>query len=361
MAAGVAATDVEATPQGPRTTVVLGLVAAPGLPADALPDLQEQLAERLAERYPGVDWEIALEVDPLVSPPAGILDLIEAGRRRLLASEWDMAVCITDLPLRVARRPVAHHASSTHKTGVVSLPALGPVAVQRRLLDTTLKLITDLIGEGDGERRVLAELSSDVGGSATSPVFVARVLAANLRLLAGMVRANRPWRLVVRLYRALVAALAVVAFGVVTRDIWFLGSNVGALRLAIAMVASLAITVVALIVGHDLWERAPSRAAREQVVLFNMATLVTVALGVLALYVALFALSLFGVVLLVTPDLLQTVIHRPATTGDYVSLAWLVSSLATIGGALGAGLESDDAVREAAYGYHAETDEPNGP
>ena len=74
-------------------------------------------------------------------------------------------------------------------------------------------------------------------------------------------------------------------------------------------------------------------------------------IGVAAFYVALFVLSLLAAALLVVPSLLTEAISHPLTVRDYVEVAWLTSSLATVGGALGAGLESDEAVRRAAYRY----------
>jgi hypothetical protein len=86
-------------------------------------------------------------------------------------------------------------------------------------------------------------------------------------------------------------------------------------------------------------------------VLFNLATTATVALGVVTLYVALFALTLAGAGLALDSDLLARELGHGVDFADYAGLAWFVSSLATVGGALGAGVESDVAVREAAYGY----------
>jgi serine phosphatase RsbU (regulator of sigma subunit)/PAS domain-containing protein len=73
----------------------------------------------------------------------------------------------------------------------------------------------------------------------------------------------------------------------------------------------------------------------------------------------LFVLALVAALLLVVPELLSAALGHPAGLADYAELAWLTSSLATVGGALGAGLETDEAVRQAAYshrdGVHAAT------
>jgi hypothetical protein len=171
-----------------------------------------------------------------------------------------------------------------------------------------------------------------------------------------MLRANRPWRLTVGLSRALVAAIAAGVFALVTSDIWRLAVGYSQVRLAVLSAGAVLAVVVTIVVGASLWERAPSGEARrspagEQVILFNVVTLLTVVIGVLALYLALFILALGGVLLLVPQAGLTDALGRPAGTGDFLAIAWLACSVATIGGALGAGLESDESVREAAYLY----------
>lgn len=42
-------------------------------------------------------------------------------------------------------------------------------------------------------------------------------------------------------------------------------------------------------------------------------------------------------------------LQQPLGYGDIFLLAWFVASAATVGGALGSGLESDEAIRAAAY------------
>jgi hypothetical protein len=347
--------------------VRVGVVNAPAISDELTTGLVDDIRGELEARFPDVRWAFQLLDDGLVEPPAEDSEIVGAARQLLLTRAWDLVVVLTDLPLRSARRPVVAHASPMHGVAVLSVPALGTVAVRRRLRDAVLRLIAALLGEARDEsadgrtdparhRRIgsrLRELGSDVEGQAPSLRFTTRVFTGHLRLLFGMVRANRPWELAARLSRALTAAAAAGVFALVTPDIWSLASALGWPRLTVVSVGSVLAIGMTLIVGARLWERVGDPRTRQQVVLFNIATTATVVIGVAVFYAALLVLSLLGGLLLVVPSLLADAISHPVTFGDYVEVAWLTSSLATVGGALGAGLESDEAVRRAAYTYRA--------
>jgi hypothetical protein len=55
-------------------------------------------------------------------------------------------------------------------------------------------------------------------------------------------------------------------------------------------------------------------------------------------------------------SVLEQTLQHGVGVGDYLALAWMVSALATAGGALGSGLEHEIDIRDAAYSYHPERD-----
>ena len=218
------------------------------------------------------------------------------------------------------------HVSAAHGVAVLSLPALGPVAVRRRTVGAIVRLAGHLLGDtgqaagGGGRRRPLArvvrrrmlELGRRVELEEHGMGLVARVVTGNIWLLLGMLRANRPWRLAVRLVRAMVAAVAVGVFALVTSDVWRLAGYLGTLRLTIIGLGSVAATSVTIMIATGLWERSPHPSAREQVILFNIVTAVTVGIGVAVLYGAIFLAMLAAALLLVPVGLLGGALGHPA-------------------------------------------------
>jgi hypothetical protein len=136
---------------------------------------------------------------------------------------------------------------------------------------------------------------------------------------------------------------------VVTSDIWRISTALSWPRLGVISVVSVAMTITAVIVVPGLWERAPDPRASSQVVLFNLATVATVTVGIVSLYVVLFLLILGGAALVAVPDTFSAAVDQDVGVTDYLTLAWFVASLATIGGGLGSALDSEDVIREAAY------------
>ena len=111
-----------------RGVVTVGLVATP-------PDHPARVAERLTRELPGllaarVDRDVRWEVRSgwgAVTPrrDGGADALLDDVARRREGCGWDLAVCLTDLPLHAQRVPLVAHCSARRRVGVVSLPALG--------------------------------------------------------------------------------------------------------------------------------------------------------------------------------------------------------------------------------------------
>lgn len=357
-----------------RPEIVVGLVATPpDHPARVAALLAADLIGRLAERVdPDVRWTVREgwgEVAP--RRDGGVEALLDDLARRRTDERWDVAICLTDLPLHTDRVPLVAQTSARRRVAMVSLPALG-----LRQLRGVRVAVPDLVGwllsdasdewvPPDGwapDGWAPAELAKRVAairrvtgeGDAGDLRYVASRLIGRVRLLTGMVRANRPGRTLLGLSKLLVGAFGTAAFALTTNTIWQMGNALGGLRLAIIMLLSLTALVAWLIIAHDLWEKPDRETSAELARLFNWGTILTLILATAVSYLVLFAGTVLAGALLIDTSVLEQTLRRPVDFTDYLTLAWIISSLATVGGAIGSGLENEETVRAAAYGYHPE-------
>jgi hypothetical protein len=273
-----------------------------------------------------------------------------------------------DLPDRPApaglRLPLVAHGSRRRRAGLVSLPALGLGqlhATRAAVLGLVEGLATALGDDRSGPwedwvgglvegvapvRRVVDRAEDGEIG------FVSSRVSGRLRLVAGMVRANRPGRALLGLSKLLVGAFGTAAFALTTNTIWQMGDALDGPRLTLIMLLGLGCLVGWLIIAHDLWEKPSEDTPRELARLFNLGTVLTLGLAAGVSYLVLFVGTAAVAGLLIDPSVLSQTLGRPVGPGDYAVLAWIIASLATVGGAIGSGLEDEDNVRAAAYGYH---------
>ncbi|NYF58576.1 hypothetical protein [Micromonospora purpureochromogenes] len=352
-----------------RPEIVVGLVATPpDHPAQVAARLTAELAGRLAERVDAdVRWTVREgwgEVAP--RRDGGVEALLDDLAQRRTDDRWDVAICLTDLPLHAERVPLVAQTSARRRVAIVSLPALGLPqlrAARAAVPDLVNRLLTDA-----SDQRVPpadwapAEMASRVAAvhrvvgeaDAGELRYVASRLIGRVRLLTGMVKANRPGRALLGLSKLLVGAFGTAAFALTTDTIWQMGDALGGLRLAVIMVLGLTALVAWLIVAHDLWEKPDRETPAELARLFNLGTILTLTLAAAVSYLVLFAGTVLVGALLIDTSVLEQTLQRPVDFTDYLTLAWITSSLATVGGAIGSGLENEETVRAAAYGYHPE-------
>ncbi|CAM3783810.1 hypothetical protein [Nocardioides zeicaulis] len=317
-------------------TVRVGLVADPAKPTDIALRNQDLSA---GDGRPAWDIEVVSEPFTMASEQS------DTAMSRLsdLAHDhaWDLVIGVTELPLHDGEgRYLTVESDPRQRTAVLSLPALGGLGMHRR------------------SRRALRHLISGMADSASGTdhrVPLPR-RTGRLRVLLGMVLANRPWLLVPGLKSALVAALTTGAIATINSTVWLLAGSLPTWRLVVAMLASIALVVGWLVVDGELWDRPEddSERARERSRLYNASTVVSLTVGAIICYAALYVMNLAWAMFVLDPSVMGGYLGMSFGYADLFVLTWFVASAATVGGALGSGLESDEAIRAAAYSKREE-------
>jgi hypothetical protein len=347
----------------------LGLVTDPDFPSK----VGQHVAERLPDALPGQlgdgedqRWEVEVVTDPVTAGRHSTQDILDEVDKHRAEREWDYAICLTDLPLQHDKHPVMADTDIRRRVALVSLPALGGSQPFRRSCQLITQLLDELRNPDDDHRdhrlqskltHLLAPVERKTPDREDVDVrYSATKVRGRIRLLTGMVRGNRPWRLLPGMSGAMAAALATAAYGLITSTIWQIGDALSAGKMVLAGMGAIAAMTGWLIFGHHLWlwPRKARDHDRAQVWLYNTSTVLTLGMGVVFLYVVLFAVY-FGVgAFLVDPSVLGRMLGHPVGWTSYLTLAWGSTTMGVIAGALGSGLESDAAVRQAAYGYREE-------
>ncbi|MFE7894708.1 hypothetical protein [Streptomyces sp. NPDC057412] len=356
-------------PKSSQDVTVVALLADPDAPTEIAQRMARRLPDRLARKAGrGRRFEVEVVSEPIAAGTEDPPTVMRRIRERADSENWDIVVALTDLLLHSHGRKLVVDLSHEHGLALLSLPSLGGWRLQKRaqraVEEAVLSLTQARTAEPEGAQRrdaprerlfddLVAPIRPDtVDEDETADLrYITSGPRGYLRLLAGMVRANRPWRLVPGLSKALAAALATGAIATVNATVWNLAAALSTPRLVFAMVGSVALMIGWLIVDAHLWHRTGeiSAEARKRAVLYNASTVLTVGIGVLVCYVGLLVINLLWALFIINDRVFSAMTRSPLHATEYWTLAWFVASVATVGGALGSGLESDEAIRAAAY------------
>lgn len=333
--------------------------------------MPEAIATRLAAELPAllkehvddrVCWKVPVVSDPFIGSGDDEPKVLDIARDHMLDQQWDVAVSLTDVPVYRDECLIVADASVEHRVAAITLPVLGVIGLRRKARDAILRLVSlfyrdepqpdTLIRDWPinliSPIRQVATPDEDMRDIRVDRRFVCPKVHGYLRMLAGMVLANRPWQMIFCFRTAMIAAFATAVYPLILSSLWRLSDAFGPVRLWCMTALSIAAMVVWIILAYRLWEPGGS-ASRPLAGFFNAATALTVTSMAVFWYAALFVLIFAASWLFVPTAYMEAALRHPAGFHEHLDLAWMTTSLAVTIGALGSGVENRDAVRHATY------------
>ncbi|WP_132992561.1 hypothetical protein [Gordonia zhaorongruii] len=329
------------------------LVAERGLPY--------RIAERIA---PEVEESLAkTSVGPVtVTVDDGALMLDDDGEVHLSDSvpttsdDADLVVFFTELPRLWRGRPVPAEIDSRRSAAIISVPACGTVGLRRNTTDLTVACVAGLAAPDTADETFRSVESGQREWHVDEERDGKSTLAATsrwgwVRVVTGMVRVNRPWRLVSTLKGLIAAAAATASFGIFYTSIWQMATVLSPWRLGLITMFSIAVMGTWLIVANRLWEARRKRSsAAAWSRMYNAVTVVTVFAGIATMYIGLYILTFIAGLVVIDAGFMTQQIQKPASLTSFLLLAWLSTSMGVVAGALGSSSDSYESILRATFG-----------
>lgn len=346
--------------------ITVGLVPAPELPEKMAKSLAEILPDLLVEQIDSsLEWEIDVIIDPLTGAAETANEIIEETEVRKQKNEWDYAICLTDLPIFEEGNIVLADINKSRGVSQISLPAFGSVPMKRRLREVVLETISELhyyqynTNKEHRRKKKLPKLFSPIRKITPDDeddslrFIVIPKINGRFRVLMGMVYANRPWTIFPSFKSVVAVAFATGTYGLIFPTLWQLSAAFQSVRFIGLMLTAVSSMIIWIILAHNLWEKPSQRSKHNLRRVYNLVTVITLSMAVLLYYAMLGILFFLAVRVFVPAELFaaEAGLKDEAGMMDYVKLSWLATSVATLAGAIGAGLENDELVRNITYGY----------
>lgn len=366
--------------------IKLGLIPSPDLPADITSRFIDELPEFL--RYTvndTIEWETQIVIDPLVGTAEHIKQVINKSIQLKEKNNWDYVICLTDLPYFNDKHVVIADLNVEHNVAFVSIPAFGTLPMKRRIKNIIAYILNDLeksniekIVEQDYNNTVSTSIrrkitfkefehtnnksneddkdnftQEDTEDKSHVKYVIKSKWLGHIRLLAGMTFANRPWSALISFKKIIMLAFGTGVYITLFPTPWELSTIYSLPRFVTLMAFAILSMVTWLIFAHQLWEKPTHRGDVRLRKLYNYTTVSTLFIISVFNYIVLYCLFLVAISIFVPAELFEAVtdVDNDASLVYYFQLTWLITSLGTLAGSIGATSEDESKIRQITYSY----------
>ncbi|MFA1821838.1 hypothetical protein ACDX78_16930 [Virgibacillus oceani] len=365
-------------------SATVGIIAAPNLPADVAEDLKNEVADQLADYIDDkVDWKVESLVDPLIGVAENTNKILDKVLNIKKNYNWNYAICLTDLPLYAGKHLAVADASIENSVARISIPVFGFMPMRRRIKKAFIQMMGELYYRSSSKDEFTTEIAhrkpflkkekshrlKKIRPPALSLIkrkdiseddeqmdvryIIRSRLIGRLRVLSGMTFANRPWSALFSFNKLITLSFATGTYMAIFPTPWQLSIAYSIERSIAIMVLAILGTIIWVIFSHDLWEKPTKKGKKRWRDLYNWTTFMTLGVIIVSNYMILFVIFLAAIAIFVPPSLFEawTGLQDDPTPQYYFSLVWLITSLGTLAGAIGTGIEEQEKIRDITYSY----------